>query len=106
MSSALHIRLTELGIRIWVEFVPSKANLADEPSRAIFDTIVKLGATQLPFKMPPYETWGVGRAAPAPVTSFDDVTLSICATVEPVAGSITVHFAIYALRRLVGRPTV
>ena len=41
-----------MGVDPWVEYVRSKANLADEPSRGEFSTLVRLGAVEVPFVVP------------------------------------------------------
>jgi len=45
------------GISIWVEWVPSKANIADFPSRGDFDLLTQLGAEQRPFILPTFAAW-------------------------------------------------
>ena len=62
--SALHLRWVQLRISPWIEFVASKANLADLPSRvpdqgvaAATRLIRSMGAERVPFLLPPYRTW-------------------------------------------------
>jgi len=45
------------GISFWVEWVPSKANIADFPSRGDFDLLTQLGAEQRPFILPTFAAW-------------------------------------------------
>jgi len=54
---ALHRRLSESQIRLWIEFVPSKGNIADLPSRGDFALLHKLGATRVSFKLPNFSSW-------------------------------------------------
>ena len=51
--AALHLQLARMHIRIWVEFVKSEANLADWPSMGDFSLVHALGASRLPFTLPP-----------------------------------------------------
>ena len=62
--SSLHLRWVQLRISPWIEFVASKANLADLPSRvpdqgvaAATMLIRSMGAERVPFLLPPYRTW-------------------------------------------------
>ena len=55
--AALHIRLVSKSIRLWIEFVKSEANLADLPSRGEFDLICAMGASRIPFQIPPFRGW-------------------------------------------------
>ena len=64
--SALHLRWAELRVDPWVEFVRSKANIADLPSRVPDVGVAEatrllraMGAVRVPFVMPPYRVWGV-----------------------------------------------
>ena len=38
----------------WAEYVPSKLNLADGPSRGNFQLMTRLAAVQVPFRFPSY----------------------------------------------------
>jgi len=55
--AALHLRLARQRTRLWVEFVKSEANLADLPSRGEFALVRALGATPVPFTIPPFMGW-------------------------------------------------
>ena len=46
-----------MGVRSWIEFVKSGANLADDPSRGDLSWTVGLDAEQIPFSFPPTEGW-------------------------------------------------
>ena len=54
----------ELGIDPWVEYVASKANLSDWPSRGLFDWLLAHGAARLVFDWQPRVT------AAAPSTTW------------------------------------
>ena len=58
IASAMRIRIARLGIRLWVDFVKSEANFADDPSRKCFKLLLEMGATEVKFVMPPYRVWG------------------------------------------------
>jgi len=55
---AMRLRLARLKIRLWVDFVKSEANFADDPSREKFNRLVALGAIEVNVTMPPYRNWG------------------------------------------------
>lgn len=55
--SALHFQWLRLRVQPWIEFVNSKANLADDPSRGDLDWAVALGAVRIPFTFPPFKGW-------------------------------------------------
>ena len=65
---AYHLRITQLGARIWIEYVPSAANIADMPSRgnfkviervgANFKVIESIGAKRIQFTFPSLASWG------------------------------------------------
>ena len=55
---AFSVRKSELGSRVWIEYVPSEANLADGPTRpereGAFDALLQdFGAVEIEFVMPP-----------------------------------------------------
>ena len=52
-----------LGVSIWFQWVPSKANIADLPSRSEFALLRRLGASEVPLGFPEFEAWDgpVGR---------------------------------------------
>ena len=56
--AAMRLRLARLRIRLWVDFVKSEANFADDPSRRKFDLLDRLGAIEVEYQMPPYQKWG------------------------------------------------
>ena len=51
--SAMRIRLARLRVRLYVDFVKSEANLADDPSREHFDDLHALGAVEVLYSIPP-----------------------------------------------------
>ena len=52
-----------LELDVWFEFVYSKANLADWPSRGCLDFVEPLGAVRVPIVIPQSDSWGgVGQA--------------------------------------------
>ena len=67
----------------WFEFVRTKANVADLPSRGELEYITNvLKATELQFKMPPFEMWTSIEAA---LQAIDSHTASM--TAVPSASS-------------------
>ena len=58
IASAMRIRIAHLRIRLWVDFVKSEANFADDPSRENFTLLLEMGAIEVKFVMPPYREWG------------------------------------------------
>ena len=52
-----------LGVSIWFQWVPSKANIADLPSRSEFALLRRFGASEVPLVFPEFEAWDgpVGR---------------------------------------------
>ena len=52
-----------LEISSWFLWVPSKANIADEPSRGEFALLRELGSTERPFVSPPFAAWDQPAAA-------------------------------------------
>ena len=52
-----------LGVSIWFQWVPSKANIADLPSRNEFEMLRRFGAVEVPAVFPEFEAWDgpVGR---------------------------------------------
>ena len=59
IACAMRIRIAHLGIRLWVDFVKSEANFADDPSRKTFVLLQEMGAIEVRFVQPPYREWGV-----------------------------------------------
>ena len=55
--SVAHVRISELQVRWWVAFVPSKANPADAPSRGDSSWLIQQGAVRLPFSFPSMSSW-------------------------------------------------
>ena len=47
LVSSMHLRIARLGIRIWIEFVPSALNFADAPSRSDFRQLDRLHAIRI-----------------------------------------------------------
>jgi len=43
--------------QVWHEYVPSNMNLADEPSRGVFDNMERLHARRVPFRFPDLRYW-------------------------------------------------
>ena len=62
---ALHCLLAGYGIKAWFDYVPSKANVSDEPSRVpeladdvyVIDEASQLQSEPVPFFMPEEEAW-------------------------------------------------
>jgi len=55
---SFHMRLSELQSRLWIEYVPSAANIADDPTRDRFDTLHDVFHAELiDFVMPPLTGW-------------------------------------------------
>jgi hypothetical protein len=46
-----------LGSDVWFEYVPSKANIADAPSRNDCSYVESLGSDRCPFVCPPIDAW-------------------------------------------------
>uniref|UniRef100_A0A7S4F9Y6 Uncharacterized protein n=1 Tax=Chrysotila carterae TaxID=13221 RepID=A0A7S4F9Y6_CHRCT len=68
---AFHAFNVRVGARVWFEYVSSKSNIADLPSRGEFRMLHELGSIQRHCVLPPLESW---RAAAA-----DWVELAIAA---------------------------
>lgn len=73
MVNAVHLALARLRCKVWFEWVPSKANIADVPSREEGDDEIfeELAAAGLPhefdeveLRIPPFASWS------APLTDF------------------------------------
>lgn len=59
-----HVRLVHMQTRVWVEYVPSAANIADDPTRGEFDRLTSVfHAERLEFVLPPMEGWAPAAAA-------------------------------------------
>jgi len=58
LISGIHLQWARLGVIPWVEWVASEANLADLPSRGLFDLLRGLGSIRVRFDLPPYDDWG------------------------------------------------
>ena len=41
----------------WFEYVPSRANIADQPSRNDYELLGELGSAEMPFIIPPFAAW-------------------------------------------------
>ena len=57
LVSSMHLRIARLGVRLWIEFVPSALNFADAPSRGDFCNLNTLGAVRIPFAFPALDSW-------------------------------------------------
>ena len=58
LSNAFHLQLLKLQTRVWIEWVPSAANIADDPTRDEFANLGDVfGAEQIPFVFPPLLGW-------------------------------------------------
>ena len=67
MALILHsfeLRLAELSLRTWIELLPSKANIADAPSRKDLEAralvcllVEAYGTSSIPFAMPAVPDW-------------------------------------------------
>ena len=57
MQYMYQLRLAELRTRTWVEYVPSRANIADDPTRDRFDRLEQLSAERIEFEFPPLDGW-------------------------------------------------
>ena len=58
LVGAYHLRIARLGARIWIEYVPSAANIADMPSRGNFELVESIGAKRIPFIFLSLASWG------------------------------------------------
>ena len=73
LTNSFHLTVARLRSKVWLEWVPSKANVADAPSRdddeALLDALEAAGFEQgfdeVDFDLPPFQTW----AAPLGVFS-------------------------------------
>jgi hypothetical protein len=57
MVNAFHLQLAGLHTDVWLEFVPSLANIADLPSRNEFELLKRLGGQQVAITIPPAADW-------------------------------------------------
>jgi hypothetical protein len=58
LSNTFHLQLLELHTRVWIEWVPSAANLSDDPTRDEFAVLQEaFGAEEIPFVFPPLNGW-------------------------------------------------
>ena len=57
MVNAFHLQLVSLDAHVWLEFVPSKANIADLPSRDEYELLEHLGGRRASLRMPPAADW-------------------------------------------------
>ena len=53
MVNAFHERMLEMRRRVWAEWVPSKANIADWPTRPELEHLIPISAEQVPLVLPP-----------------------------------------------------
>ena len=49
--------IVKLGVRLWIEYVRSKSNIADDPSRGVFFRLKNLRGVEVPFFFPPVQAW-------------------------------------------------
>ncbi len=55
---SFHMRLAEMDTRLWIEYVPSAANIADDPTREEFDRLCRIfNAERIDFVLPPLNGW-------------------------------------------------
>ena len=57
MSNAFHMQLAGLRTSVFLDFVPSKANIADLPSRGEFELLRRIGAVKKRMKTPTFTQW-------------------------------------------------
>jgi hypothetical protein len=57
MVNAHHLQLAGLDTDVWLEFVPSLANIADLPSRGEYESLQRLGGQMVPVTIPPAADW-------------------------------------------------
>ena len=57
LVSSMHLRIARLGVRLWIEFVPSALNFADAPSRGDLRHLHMLRAVRVPFAFPSLDSW-------------------------------------------------
>jgi hypothetical protein len=55
MVNSLHEAVLELRVHLWAEWVPSKANIGDWPSRPALGHLVPKSAVRVPMVLPPLE---------------------------------------------------
>ena len=55
--NAFRLKQASLGMTIWFEYVPSKQNIADLPSRRDFELLRTLGSTWIPPVLPSARGW-------------------------------------------------
>ena len=55
--SSMQLRIARRRIRLWIQFVPSKLNLADAPSRGDFRHLLGLKAERVSFVFPSFDSW-------------------------------------------------
>lgn len=64
MVNAFHLQLVGLQTEVYLEFVPSLANIADLPSRDEYELLDRLGGERVPIAIPTAADWG------APLTTW------------------------------------
>lgn len=57
LTNVFHLQVAGLRASVYMEYVPSKANIADLPSRGEFDLLTKLGGTRVPVRTPSSSSW-------------------------------------------------
>ena len=57
LTNVFHLQLARLRTDVYLDYVPSKANIADLPSRNEFDLLTKLGGVPVELRTPPLAVW-------------------------------------------------
>lgn len=57
LANAFHLQLAGMHTSAYLDYVPSKANIADLPSRNEFELLIRLGGTRVPVIIPPLSSW-------------------------------------------------
>ena len=57
MINAFHLQAAGLGVGAYFEYVPSKANIADLPSRGSYELLERLGGALEEMEVPAVDTW-------------------------------------------------
>ena len=61
MSNAFHMQLAGMRASVFPDYVPSKANIADLPSRGEFRLLRRLGAAKVRMKTPTFTQVPLGE---------------------------------------------
>jgi len=54
LVNALRLKMAQLAVHPWFDFVSSETNL---PSQGDFEVLLSMGASRIPFLMPPCHSW-------------------------------------------------